>query len=72
MLPPGAATAGLKNRSLEGPKDENEDMRPPAASGNAKEPPDCGNEMETFSPAAKAFASWKISLRQSAWKYGPD
>lgn len=36
MLPPGAATAGLKNRSLVGPMDEKAEMRPPAESGNSK------------------------------------
>lgn len=63
MLPPGAATAGLKKRSFVGPIDVNEEMRPPAASGNWKLPPVCGNERDTLWPAAKALTSYMDIIR---------
>ena len=40
MLPPGAATAGLKNISFVGPIDVKEDINPPDVSGNWKRAPD--------------------------------
>lgn len=57
MLPPGAATAGLKKRSFVGPKEVKLEMRPPAASGNWKEAPAWGKESETLFPAANALTS---------------
>ena len=39
IFPPGAETAGLKNISNVGPKELNEDMRPPAGSGKLNAPP---------------------------------
>ena len=40
ILPPGAATAGLKNKSFVGPIEVNEDISPPETSGNSKFAPD--------------------------------
>ena len=39
MLPPGAATAGLKNMSFVGPYEVKEEIRPPLGSGKEKAAP---------------------------------
>lgn len=39
MLPPGAATAGLKNISFVGPYEVKEEIRPPEGSGKEDAPP---------------------------------
>ncbi len=44
MLPPGAATAGLKNISLDGPYEEKVEMSPPVGLGKLKLPPVCGKD----------------------------
>ena len=57
MLPPGAATAGLKKKSFVGPKLVKLEMSPPAASGKLKDAPVWGNETATGTPAANSLTN---------------
>ena len=63
ILPPGAATAGLKNMSFVGPYDVNVETRPPDGSLKSKLAPVCGKEIVTGDPAANAFTSYGSSAR---------
>lgn len=62
MLPPGAAMAGMKNISLDGPYEVKAEMRPPLGSVNTVLAPFCGNATETLAPEANAFTSYNAGL----------